>query len=120
MRKKKVIIIDDENHYRQGLSDYLKKEADVITFENPDAFAEMFTETDDLKGIHLIIIDYCFDNYSALDKDLVSYIRDDLKYRGLIVSWSLEDDLPKKFCEKLNAKLPKKLMKLYEIERCLN
>lgn len=120
MRKKKVIIVDDEKSYREGLQDFLLREADVKTFESPDEFAECFTKPEDLYDIYLIVLDFRFDTYNAFDKDLVTYIRDDLKYKGKVVLWSLEDEVPREFYRRLNAVLPKKIFSLSEVEQCIN
>lgn len=119
MRRKKVIIVDDEKHYRDGLEDFLKREADVVVYDSPDAFAEVYTCPNDVQDIHLMILDYRFDTYNAMDKDLACYIRDDLNFQGKIVLWSLEDEVPSAFLKNLDAKFPKKIMTLYEMEQCL-
>jgi DNA-binding NarL/FixJ family response regulator len=119
MRKRKVVIVDDESHYREGLRDFLLREADVDTYESPDDFAEKFTRPSDLEEIYLIILDYRFDNYNAYDKDLVTYLREDLQYKGRVVLWSLEDEVPREFSRHLNAVLPKKILSLAEIDQCL-
>jgi hypothetical protein len=120
MLKKKVIIVDDEPHYRDGLFEFLSGDAEVITFEDPDGFAEFFQAPNDLERVSLIILDYRFDQYNASDKDLVTYIRDDLRYKGNIVLWSLEDKVPQDFSCRLNAILPKKLMTFWEIDNLIS
>jgi hypothetical protein len=65
------------------------------------------------------VLDYCFDNFNALDKDFVSYLREDLEYKGHLVLWSMEDEIPSKYLKNFDAILPKKLLSLSEIEQCL-
>ncbi len=89
MTKKQVVIVDDEKKYRDGLAKFLSRDADVKTFHDPDAFAESFPEKGDLDNVFVVVLDYKFDTYSAHDKDLVAFIRDDLKFAGTIVLWSL-------------------------------
>src|SRR3989338_5461357 len=108
MLKKKIIIIDDEPDYRDGLFEFLSGDAEVIAFKEPDSFAEMFRAPNDLERVSLIILDYRFDQYSASDKDIVAYIREDLGYTGNMVLWSLEEKVPHEFSCRLNAVLPKK------------
>ena len=118
MRKPKILIIDDEKYYRDSLCEFLLREADVEAFESPDAFAEIYTEPKSIKDIALIILDFRFDSYDASDKDIVTYLREDLKFRGKIVLWSLEDDVPSEFSKHLDAVLPKKILSLAEIDEC--
>lgn len=118
-KRKKVIIVDDDSRYRDPLKEFLIRDADVETFVDPDAFAEKNTMPRDLQDVYLIVLDYCFDSFNALDKDLVTYLREDLKYRGHLVLWSLEDKIPSKFSKDFDAILPKKLLSLSEIEQCL-
>lgn len=118
-KKKKVIIVDDEIRFLEPLRDFLIRDADVETFVNPDEFADKFTLPKDIQDIYLIVLDYCFDSFNALDKDFVSYLREDLKYKGHLVLWSLEDKIPSKFSKNFDAILPKKLLSLSEIEQCL-
>lgn len=120
IRKKNVIIVDDEDGYREGLRDFLMRETDVITFKNPDEFSGCITKPEDLHETYLIVLDFHFDTFSAFDKGLVTYIRDDLKYKGKIVLWSLEDEVPKEFYKRLDGMLPKKVFSLSEVEKCLN
>ena len=120
MLKKKIIIIDDEPDYRDGLFEFLSGDAEVIAFKEPDSFAEMFRAPNDLERVSLIILDYRFDQYSASDKDIVAYIREDLGYTGNMVLWSLEEKVPHEFSCRLNAVLPKKLMTLREINNLIS
>jgi len=118
-KRKKVIIVDDDSRYREPLKEFLIRDADVETFIDPDAFAEKMTAPKDLQDVYLIVLDYCFDSFNAFDKDLVTYLREDLKYKGHLVLWSLEDKIPSKFSKNFDAILPKKLLSLSEIEQCL-
>jgi CheY-like chemotaxis protein len=119
MRKRKIIIVEDEPNYRAGLSEFLSRDAEIIAFADPDECAQAITDQADLYGVSHIILDYRFDHYNMHQKDLVTYFRDDLKFRGKIVLWSLEDRFPDGFIEKLDAVLPKKLLSLPEIEQCI-
>ena len=119
MRRKKVIIVDDDHRFRDPLEGFLSREAVVVTFDDPDAFAQAYKNPSDLLDVYLIVLDFRFDSYNALDKDLVSYLREDLEYRGKVVLWSLEDSVPMEFSRRLKAVLPKKLLSLGEIEQCL-
>ncbi|MFK7824493.1 MAG: hypothetical protein AB8G05_10060 [Oligoflexales bacterium] len=119
MRRRKIIIVDDEKDYREGLSEFLARDADVISYSHPDEFAESHSDASSLEGVYLIILDYRFDNFDAHDKDLMTYIRDDLAYRNRLVLWSLEDDFPEDFKEQFDGILQKKLMTLPEIEQCM-
>ena len=116
MRKRKIIIVDDEQNYRAGLSEFLSRDAEVLTFVDPDECAQAITDQADLYGVSHIILDYRFDHYNLHQKDLVTYFRDDLNFKGKIVLWSLEDRFPEGFINKLDAVLPKKLLTLAEIE----
>jgi PleD family two-component response regulator len=120
MKRRKIIIVDDEKDYREGLSEFLTRDADVVSYSHPDAFAEAHTDASSLDGVYLIILDYRFDNFDAYDKDLMTYIRDDLAYRNKLALWSLEDDFPVDFKERFDGILPKKLMSLPEIEQCMD
>ncbi|MFK7823624.1 MAG: hypothetical protein AB8G05_05680 [Oligoflexales bacterium] len=119
MRRRKCIIIDDEQHYREGLQEFLSRYCDVETFKHPDEFAETINSPEDLKGVYLIVLDYRFDTFDADDKDIVSFIRQDLNYKGKLVLWSLQDRFSEKFIEPIDAVLPKRLMTLPEIEQCI-
>ncbi|MFK7826804.1 MAG: hypothetical protein AB8G05_21860 [Oligoflexales bacterium] len=117
--KKKIIIIDDEKYYRDGLMDFLSPYAEVLTFKHPDEFGEKYQTPASLRGVSLVVLDYCFDTFDALDKDLVAYIRLDLSFKKHLVLWSLEDHIPCDYRDFFDAVLPKQLMTLPEIERCI-
>ncbi len=119
MAAKKIVIVDDEKDYREGLKDFLRRDGDIVTFSHPDEFAESHQTPESLKDVYLIILDFCFDTFDANDKDLASYIRQDLAFKKNLVLWSLEDDIPKDFKTHFDAVLPKKLMSLPEIELCI-
>ncbi|MBI2603196.1 MAG: hypothetical protein HYW48_09075 [Deltaproteobacteria bacterium] len=119
MRKRKIIIVDDDPDYKDGLKEFLAREAEVVAYESPDDFAEHVKRQDDLRGVSLIVLDYCFDTFNALDKDLLGFIREDLQYKGKLVLWSLEDDIPQEYRKRFDGVLPKKLLSLAEIDQCL-
>ena len=119
MNRRKIIVIDDEKDYRDGMSEFLTRDGDVLSYSHPDEFAEAHQESDSLDGVYLIILDYCFDTFDASDKELVTYIREDLRYKGKLVLWSLEEDISYDFKSQFDGILPKKLMTLPEIEQCI-
>ena len=120
MPRRKVIIVDDDLNYREGLRGFLSREADVVAYASPDEFAQNMKNPPDLQGVSLIVLDYAFDTFNARDKDLIGLIRDDLAYRGNMVLWSLEDNIPKEYKQHFNAVLPKRIFSLAEIDQCLN
>ncbi|MFK7827874.1 MAG: hypothetical protein AB8G05_27245 [Oligoflexales bacterium] len=119
MRKRKCIIIDDEEHYRESLKEFLSRDCEIVTFKHPDEFAEAVSSPEDLIGVYLVVLDYKFDTFDAYDKDIVTYIRDDLSYKRNLVLWSLQDRFSQEFIEPIDAVLPKRLMTLPEIEKCI-
>ena len=116
---KRVVVIDDDNKYRQGLAEFLSREAEVLTFNYPDEFSLKINEPEQLAGVCLVVLDYAFDTFSAFDKDVYSYLREELQYKGPIVLWTLEDKLPTNYARKFDAVLPKKFFSLAEVETCL-
>lgn len=117
MSKRKIIVVEDEKSYQDGWKEFIS-ELEVEIIDDPDDFFVSYPLGSNLESVDYIILDYKFDNYTADDKELIQYIRNDLKYDGKIAIWSLEDDLPRDVTDLCDAVLPKKLMTLKELESC--
>ena len=57
MKRKKIIIVDDEPDYREGFKEFLSYEAEVIAYSHPDEFAQNHEDTDSLNDVILIVLD---------------------------------------------------------------
>ena len=117
MAKNKIIVIEDEPDYQEGWVEFIP-ELDVEIINDPDEFFDSYPFGSSLENVEYIILDFKFDTYNAEDKEILSYIRQDLKYRGKIAIWSLEDDLPTEVFNHCDAVLPKKLLTLKELKLC--
>ncbi len=117
--KKKILLIDDEKINRDGFIRYLRDEAEVKAFKDPDDFSEKICKPEDLENIYLIVIDFKFNGYDARDKDVLTYIRSDLNYKGYIAIWSLSSQIPDIVSKKCDAVFPKIFLSMAEIEAIL-
>lgn len=88
-----IIAIDDDRFYLDELGYELQEQnVEYKTFLGPSAFEEEAKEAD-VSRAKLIIVDYDFRTCTAVDRDLVGYIRDTYPaFNGKIVLLSLLDD----------------------------
>lgn len=130
MRKPKVIIVEDDQKFSDPFIKLLKREADVRHFETIEAFAEHFDgydsrfdeeeiERDHIEDYSLVILDYQFPRYNALKKDAMTFLREDLKFRGKAILWTKETDIPEFFAKQFDAVSPKVTMTLSEVYQCI-
>ena len=118
-KSKKIIVIDDEVAFRNGWIEILPNNQ-VETFGNPDEFAEKYTEPGALSDVQCIILDYRFENHNAEDKNIVAYIREDLKFGSKIALWTLDDYVSPDILKGCDLKLPKRIMPIEDLEKWLN
>ena len=88
-----LIAIDDEQFYLDEIEYALDgHDIEYMPFLGPSAFEEKATD-DDLARANLIVVDYDFRTCTAVDRDLVGYIRERFPdFRGKMVLLSLLDD----------------------------
>lgn len=88
-----LIAIDDQRFYLDEIAYEIEgKNVDYIAFEGPSAFEEDAQEHD-INRASLIFVDYDFQNCTAIDRDVVGYIKETFPaFKGNIVLLSLLND----------------------------
>ncbi len=92
-QKKLLLAIDDQKFYLDEIGYELEgKNVEYKAFEGPSAFEEEADE-EDVSRASLIFVDYDFQSCTAVDRDIVGYIKETFpRFNGKIVLLSLLDD----------------------------
>ena len=119
---KKIIVIDDHVENLNGWKDLYSKNKNVALdlYLEPEAFFEHYAYGP-LKKLNpltdVIIMDYMFGEYTAGDQEAVSYIREDMGFKGSLFIWTnLEEFEIPDLIKAQAVVIPKKLLSLEELK----
>lgn len=88
-----LLAIDDQRFYLDEIAYEIEgKNIEYKAFEGPSSFEEEAKE-EDVNRASLIFVDYDFQSCTAVDRDIVGYIKETFpRFKGKIVLLSLLDD----------------------------